>query len=1005
MARLTNRDDLAPVLAAYEKWKDTCLVEDGSLFSQGPLWTSANVEGVKRAFVDHPDLGDDDFTTKLKGQMKSASAAAKQLMAEMLWAVLLFPSNVNADTKREQVRDIWALSGQELDENLPVLGDDVLAGIGSGGPGFNNYRWRELVYLIALSGDLKRRSAAERRQFLSDYDAFQDWIATVPRQGDRQYRHMLRFFSFPDRVERMSSNGDRKAVLAAFDVAPERETKQWNDRQLDEALLKLRTRLQAENPSQVLDFYEPPLEARWLSEHRQGGSESLRAELEAVLLGYVEAIKKQPFGKRAPMYQRFDGIEALFRKSEPVRRRPNLKVVASAGQGNWGAVPWIAFLDSRETTTTQRGVYCVYLFREDMSGVYLTFNQGVTQLTKELHWRTAESKLKGLVATLRSRFPELTQQGFSVGDDIDLRAHGNLGQMYEVGTIAHKFYEAGHLPLDEDLLRDLDHVLGVYSQFADNESPATSSKNAWLFQANPTYFDLGTALHQLAEMTWVVRQHGDLIHAGDKVFVWESGEQAGVVALATVLTDTASIAQSDSEMQFDIDKERFAGVQPRVRIRIDQVLPRRLPKSALLGHPVLGKLTVLTAPQGSNFRVTPEQAQALSALLDSSRPVRKDLKAVAQEFGAALRNSHVSFGGRHEEVVRSFVASLATKRFVILTGLSGSGKTQLGLRFGEWIGEDRSRVVPVRPDWTGAEALFGYEDALREASDGRRAWQVPEPLEFMLRAAADSSHPYVLILDEMNLAHVERYFADVLSGMESDQACLPNLQREGDGSWFLSKAGPTKVPVPRNLFVVGTVNVDETTYMFSPKVLDRANTFEFRVETSDLAVGLERPVRCEAGDPALVAGFLDFARDDRWQITNPAPNLDELARLLRTVHQLLSVGGFEFGHRVFYEAVRFAAMHAAAGNPDSLHSFDLLVLQKILPKLHGSRRRLESTLCALGVFCRHLNYSAEVGLTDAAGQFDSPEGSAALAKLPRSYEKLVRMIGMLRSNQFVSFTE
>lgn len=300
MARLTNRDNLAPVLAAFAIWKDACLIEDGSLFAEGALWTSANVEGVKRAFVDNPDLGDDNFTTKLKGQMKKASTAAQQLMAEMLWAVLLFPSNVNADTKRQQVRDIWALSGQELDENPTPLGDDALAGIGSGGPGFNNYRWRELVYLIALTGDLKRRSAAERREILSDYNAFQDWIATVPRQGDRQYRHMLRFFSFPDLVERMSSNGDRRAVLAAFDVAPERETKEWTDRQLDEALLELRTRLQSEHPSQVLDFYEPPLEARWLSEHRQGGSESMRTELEGVLSGYVEAIKKQPFGKQAP---------------------------------------------------------------------------------------------------------------------------------------------------------------------------------------------------------------------------------------------------------------------------------------------------------------------------------------------------------------------------------------------------------------------------------------------------------------------------------------------------------------------------------------------------------------------------------------------------------------------------------------------------------------------------------------------------------------------------------
>ena len=85
----------------------------------------------------------------------------------------------------------------------------------------------------------------------------------------------------------------------------------------------------------------------------------------------------------------------------------------------------------------------------------------------------------------------------------------------------------------------------------------------------------------------------------------------------------------------------------------------------------------------------------------------------------------------------------------------------------------------------------------------------------------------------MNLAHVERYFADMLSGMESMQPCLPNLSFQ-NGSWRMHPSKEEKLPYPRNLFIVGTVNVDETTYMFSPKVLDRANTLEFRVGTSDL---------------------------------------------------------------------------------------------------------------------------------------------------------------------------
>jgi 5-methylcytosine-specific restriction enzyme B len=194
MARQVHDRDISPTLAAAGQWIEACLIKDGSVLSPNSLWTPELVEEVHQAFVEHPDYGEGGFMTKLKGQMERASPSAQQLMAEMLWALLLFPSNMKAKTKRQQVRDIWALSGRQLAEDLPLLGDEVLAGIGSGGPGFNNYRPQELEFLIALMRDLKKKAAVERRQIMTDYDAFIDWINLVPREGSRQFRHMLRFF-------------------------------------------------------------------------------------------------------------------------------------------------------------------------------------------------------------------------------------------------------------------------------------------------------------------------------------------------------------------------------------------------------------------------------------------------------------------------------------------------------------------------------------------------------------------------------------------------------------------------------------------------------------------------------------------------------------------------------------------------------------------------------------------------------------------------------------------
>jgi 5-methylcytosine-specific restriction protein B len=265
MARQVHDKDISATLDAASEWINRCLIGDGSIFAED-LWKLSVAREVQQAFDDHPDLGDDDFMTKLRGQMKSAPPSAQRLMAEMLWALLLFPSNMKARTKRQQVRDVWSLSREQLAETNTYLTDEVLAGIGSGGPGFNNYRPDEMSFLIAIAVDLKGRNKEDRRQILTGYDAFMAWIATVPQKGNRQFRHMLRYFAFPDRVERMSSNNDRRKILEAFGEGSAREAVNWSDRELDDRLMTLRTKLLTTHPSPILDFYDPLLKRRWAGE-------------------------------------------------------------------------------------------------------------------------------------------------------------------------------------------------------------------------------------------------------------------------------------------------------------------------------------------------------------------------------------------------------------------------------------------------------------------------------------------------------------------------------------------------------------------------------------------------------------------------------------------------------------------------------------------------------------------------------------------------------------------
>jgi hypothetical protein len=268
MGRLIPDRDISSTLCAADRWIKSCLIKDESIFTDRRLWTAETIQDVHDAFVGNPDDSDDDFITKLQGQMARTSVAAQHLMGEMLWALLLFPSNIRTQTKRKRVRDVFGLSGQVPDEEHPFFHDDVLKGIGSGGTGYNNYRYRELVFLIDLGRDLKSRSLESRQKILSNYDAFMDWIEAVPQPGNRQFRHMLRFFAFPDRVERMSSNGDRQRVLIGYQKAPASVVQGWSDRQLDEALLGLRRELEKEHPNEAVDFYAPKFKDQWARDRK-----------------------------------------------------------------------------------------------------------------------------------------------------------------------------------------------------------------------------------------------------------------------------------------------------------------------------------------------------------------------------------------------------------------------------------------------------------------------------------------------------------------------------------------------------------------------------------------------------------------------------------------------------------------------------------------------------------------------------------------------------------------
>ncbi|RAO74923.1 AAA family ATPase [Dyella jiangningensis] len=263
MALVAPGYDYSAVLTAAKEWIARCLVNDGSMFFGQALWTADNFQALHVHYVQRLDTGEGSFLGKLHAQLNDAPPDAKLLMAEIYWAMQLFPNNSLPETKAAQIRQIASWADETIELDCRWLEKDVLAGIGSSGPGYSTHFWRELVFVIRLCQRLKSLEQGERVSLFERYDALADLLADETRSDDRQFRHMMRFFAFPERVERMSSNRNRIDVLAAFGVADRRAISGWSDVDLDNALLDLRMRLGEELGTQVLDFYDPPLISRW----------------------------------------------------------------------------------------------------------------------------------------------------------------------------------------------------------------------------------------------------------------------------------------------------------------------------------------------------------------------------------------------------------------------------------------------------------------------------------------------------------------------------------------------------------------------------------------------------------------------------------------------------------------------------------------------------------------------------------------------------------------------
>lgn len=245
------------------------------------------------------------------------------------------------------------------------------------------------------------------------------------------------------------------------------------------------------------------------------------------------------------------------------------------------------------------------------------------------------------------------------------------------------------------------------------------------------------------------------------------------------------------------------------------------------------------------------------------------------------------------------------RHFAVLTGLSGTGKTQLarGYALSLWQGDPEPSegvlIVPVQPGWHDYSSLLGYVNPLESDSFVRTG-----VLDFLLQASANPSKPYTLILDEMNLSHPEQYLAPLLSTMETGEAIVFHGEAEDiDGV-------PPSIPYPSNLVIIGTVNMDETTHGLSDKVLDRASVIEFwDIDVADFPGW---------GSSSLTSEQTVIVRD-----------------LMIALMEILRPARLHFGWRTLHDVLGYIQQTERAEVIGFSRALDQAIYSKILPKLRG----------------------------------------------------------------------
>lgn len=359
--------------------------------------------------------------------------------------------------------------------------------------------------------------------------------------------------------------------------------------------------------------------------------------------------------------------------------------------------------------------------------------------------------------------------------------------------------------------------------------------------------------------------------------------------------------------------------------------------------------------------------------------------------------------------LKSLIRAIRTKPFVLLAGISGTGKSRIVRKLAQACWEPGSgeakahkpsnfEMVQVKPNWHDSSELLGYVSRIGD----KPKFIVGDFIKFIAKAWENPTVPYFLCLDEMNLAPVEQYFAEYLSVVESRKLqddCTtivsdPLLEKE-DEEWYhtlVASIATTEtirkqfltegIGIPQNLIVIGTVNMDETTYSFSRKVLDRAMTIE--MNEVDLRGGLHKSDDMLPHiEPAQILADAVEGFDVYYQNQE---SCDKVITYLDAVNKILDKTPFKVAYRTRNEFLIYTVNSLKLAGEDAdinatiSNALDEVTSMKILSRIEGDKRKVG--------FLSELKNVIKTELAEIDGIERSEDNSVSLSKLTTMEERL-----------------